>query len=269
MRFLGFSLILFVYQFSWGQAVIHKETKEALEPKEVFYVVGNIENKKKIKISNLTVHRTNDIFGKNEFLEIIFDVYNYTAKPQDLRISVVGFELSNFSKSEYRKHIPFPIWRKRDFDAEKTYIIYLDSVPKIPIKDIYKFIKQNDLIKFSEEFRFTPDLNNIKDDEYPNPIDYLQYLQSMTSKIGIPFTLSAKSENSSYSESDSVFIVNRCRFIRNSLETSVNCKIQSEETLNIKERKFFTHFILVVYNTTSLEVVYRKTFKFTHKPFLN
>ena len=84
----------------------------------------------RIRLSGLTYDRRFAKNGSGEFLDVVFYLNNLTSKPVQLIGFVMAFWESDAVDKRARSYIPYPNWRKRDYDKEKRIVHFIRISPK-------------------------------------------------------------------------------------------------------------------------------------------
>ena len=121
LRCLGLCVsIHFLMSPMISQENVNTKNKD-IDSKEVpareSHITGRIVNDH-FTVNNLSFFRRYEETGKGELLEVMFSVTNKTLKTLDLKLFIVGFNEKSGVNSEYRKRVPYPTWRKRDFEKK-------------------------------------------------------------------------------------------------------------------------------------------------------
>lgn len=83
----------------------------------------------RFKITGINVDRRFAKNGSGEFLDILFYLENLTSQQINLVGYVMAFWETNAIDKAAREYIPYPAWRKRDYDKEKNIIHFMKISP--------------------------------------------------------------------------------------------------------------------------------------------
>ena len=215
-------------------------------PSRASHVTGRIVNDQ-FSVNNLSFFRRYDQKGKGELLEIIFNVTNKTLKILDLKLFIVGFHEKSGINSEYRKLVPYPTWRKRDFEKDVRQIDFLDSIPKINPSDVQRL-----------QVKTTLQGMNLNE-EYASFLAYIQHIKKI-SDSGVPFKLYAL-ENIPTPE---IQERSYCRITELRAKTNIVGTLYIKYGLN-QTFKFINHIGIIIYDANTKKVAHRQFYRFKKK----
>ncbi len=145
---------------------------------------------RKLRIANLQMSRRYNKRGTGEFLDASFDIINHTNDPIELYGYVLACHYRDAVDHSYRRLLPYPPWRKRDFDKETFLIQYLTITPQNIADSLiwntndpdYRFYHRS-----VSKLRSSPGEIPVAD-VHPPLWKYLQYMQRYPTQ-GLKFTL--------------------------------------------------------------------------------
>jgi len=237
-----------------------------------FFENGSVQDER-FEVSNFSFRKGFASHGKGEYLDIYFQVDNKTDEKLKMKVFVVGFWEDNRTHTRFRKYVKYPKWRNRDYEKEVKDIVFLDSKPLIPKKDVFDFIKQNKpktmlnqktfKIVDSKTYKMTEVTGGekLKYYQYPDMKDYITYIAANPTK-GIEFTLFGMESKELKKDSDFIVNKNDFTFLFSSIKTSVFTKLYSKYRA---DRKFFNHLGIFFYDVKNKKICYRQIVRFKRK----
>ncbi len=109
-------LILFVGSFMGIYSQREKEENPSIQS---IPIQAGLVRDERFSVKNYSFGRRFSPKGNGEYLEVYFDVINNTDEELQFKMFVFAFyEISKAKDSSYRKFVPYPRWRKRDFEEE-------------------------------------------------------------------------------------------------------------------------------------------------------
>ncbi len=216
-------------------------------PPRASHVTGSIVSEQ-FTVGNLSFLRKYDQQGKGEILEVIFDVKNKTLETLDLKLFIVGFNEQNGVNSRYRKRVPYPIWRKRDFEKDAHQIIFLDSIPKINPSDVKRVDIKTTIqgIKLNEE--------------YASFLSYIRHIEQI-SNSGIPFKLYSLENIPSLGLRETSY----CRITELRARTNIAGTFYMKYGLHQSFRSI-NHIGIIIYDAEKKKVAHRQFYRFKKAP---
>lgn len=214
----------------------------AKEEKTELPTEGGALNNQTLFVKNFSFFRKASPDGRGEQLEIFFNIINAKEKSRNLAVTVVAFNEKDHTDNPMRKYIEYPKWRTVDLDKRLKMINRFRSVPEIDKSVI--------------------DPNKKGDDEYPNFLEYTDYI-SKNPQSGIKIPLQGYREAKLIEEQTKDY-----NLISKSLDSAVFVRFFKEYDYFQKKNDFFNYIGIFIYDVDMGELVYRQFFHFTKPPRL-
>lgn len=206
---------------------------QGAKSKSLKYTVAGLKVDERVKVGNFSFARryANDATG--EYLEVIFDMKNYTDDPIDLEVYLIGLWEEDNVNAKKRNRIPYPTWRERDYDKEIFHVKYVDTIPVI------------------DKFTVNSELKSSR--EYPSMMDYVNYIEK-TAKGGVAFTLPGLAKGKLVTVSGKNYQIQA-----KNLEALFVGRLQTVFSNNYY---FFNHLGIFIKDTKENKTVFRQFFRF-------
>ena len=166
-----------------------EQTAERVLDQNSYWPLG--VDDQRFTISGFNLDRRYAMNGSGEFLDVVFYVNNNTSTPVKLLAFVIAFNETDGVDHPARGLIPYPQWRNRDYDAEKSVVHYLRMSPQdVPEKAIWGY-KDPDYFKTAKHLarqRNSITGNRPIPDLLPPLWKYIEYI-SYKPSVFLPFTL--------------------------------------------------------------------------------
>lgn len=237
--FSGIRTITAAIFLVWLIMPLNAQLKDTGQPAKTVadksYVTGGNVVDSDIQVSNFSFSRRYAEDGRGEYLDVFFDVKNYTTDSQQLEFYVIGLWEKDAVDARKRDRIPYPAWRKRDYDKEKLDIIFADSVPVL------------------DKSAIDPEAKGKTD--YPAMMEYINWMEKNPG-TGSPFTLLGIENTKEELKSGARFNITS-----KSLMSTVFARLYTRYSLRYY---LFNHIGVIIRNVTTKKTVYRQFFNFKH-----
>jgi hypothetical protein len=267
-----FCIILIVLPLLNISSQTDKQSTLDLDPVEdIGYDAGQLQDIN-FSVKNITFTTYFKSNGRGEVIDVIFDIHNEKETKQELSYSVVTFYESDFVQTKERKFIPYPTWRKRDFDKEKKIVYFIKASPininKEDMDNIWKNTvdgeyqvcinakNKTELCEFQKKQR-----NKIikKYDILPPMWDLMNYIQQNPIKFAKKFTLpgiSSPDKKKEFIEENGVEVG---KLYHTRTMTTI---MSSHESLYRPNYYFFNKVLIYLFDANTGKVLYRRLIRF-------